>query len=238
MTHWNSPHFHAYFPTSNSYPAICADMLSAALSCIGFTWIASPACTELEMKMMDWLASMINLPDYFKFSSAHTSSESSTATGSGRGGGVIIGTASEATLVTLLAARNRTTSGFKNLRGSFDDDTLNKLVCYCSEQSHSSAERAGLLGSVRTKLLPFDPKTNGLRGQTLQDAIDRDRSAGLIPFYVCATLGTTSTCAFDHLEEIGKVCEKENIWLHVDAAYAGSAFICPEYRHLMAVCAI
>lgn len=205
MTHWNSPHFHAYFPTSNSYPAICADMLSAALSCIGFTWIASPACTELEMKMMDWLAQMIGLPHHFLFSSGNNAETASTATGTGRGGGVIIGTASEATLVTLMAARNRTTSGWRNTRGSFDEDILNKLVCYCSEQAHSSAERAGLLGSVRTKLVPFDPQTNGLRGEALQDAIDRDRAAGLIPFYVVATLGTTSTCSYDHLEEIGKV---------------------------------
>lgn len=212
MTHWNSPHFHAYFPTSNSYPAICADMLSGALSCIGFTWIASPACTELEMKMMDWLAQMIGLPDHFLFSTGTRAGESSrhedginSATGTGRGGGVIQGTASEATFVTLLAARNRTTSIYKNTRGSFDEDILNKLVCYCSEQAHSSAERAGLLGSVRIRLLPVDSETNGLRGQTLKDAIDRDRAGGLIPFYVCATLGTTSTCSFDHLEELGQV---------------------------------
>lgn len=215
MTHWNSPQFHAYFPTANSYPAMCADMLSGALSCIGFTWIASPACTELEMVMMDWLAKMIHLPPHFLFSSG------------GKGGGVIQGTASEATLVCLLAARSQI------LADSTKEATLGKLVCYANQQAHSSVERAGLLGAVQMRLLPPDEKLS-LRGHVLEAAITEDRAKGLIPFFLVATLGTTSTCAFDNLQELGAVCQKNGLWCHVDAAYAGSAFVCPEYRHSMA----
>ncbi|CAL1285576.1 unnamed protein product [Larinioides sclopetarius] len=218
MTHWNSPHFHAYFPTSNSYPAMCAEILGSALTCIGFTWMSSPACTELEIVMMDWLGKALQLPEHFLFESK------------GKGGGVIQGTASEATLVALLAARSRTlalTEGAK----------LENLVSYASDQvnyiyfsqSHSSVERAALLGAVKMRLLPADENLS-LRGETLERAIREDRERGKIPFYVVATLGTTSTCAFDNLREIGQICQREKIWLHIDAAYAGSSFICPEFR--------
>ena len=220
MTHWHSPHFHAYFPTANSYPAILADMLSGALACIGFSWIASPACTELEMVMMDWLAKMIQLPEHFLFSHE------------GPGGGVIQGTASEATLVTLLAARNKTLAT-NPTTGSIDcPEILGRLVAYCSEQAHSSVQRASLLGAVKMRSLPTGPDLS-LRGETLANAIQVDRENGFTPFFVVATLGTTSTCAFDNLEELGRVCVREGLWLHVDAAYAGSSFVCPEFRRFM-----
>ncbi|XP_054713370.1 aromatic-L-amino-acid decarboxylase-like [Uloborus diversus] len=213
MTHWNSPHFHAYFPTANSYPSMCADILLSALSCIGFTWMSSPSCTEMEMVMMDWLGKAIQLPEHFLFESK------------GPGGGVIQGTASEATLVALLAARSRSLALTKGAK-------LEKLVAYASDQSHSSVERAALLGAVRMRLLPTDENLS-LRGDTLAKAIKEDKDKGDIPFIVVATLGTTSTCAFDNLKEIGTVCSKEDIWLHIDAAYAGSSFICPEFRPLL-----
>ncbi|CAG2172287.1 unnamed protein product [Oppiella nova] len=187
MTHWHSPHFHAYFPTANSYPSICADMMSGALAVIGFTWIASPACTELEMQMMDWLAKMLDLPQHFLFSSG------------GKGGGVIQGTASEATFVALLGARSKTLAENDN-----NKQLLTKLVAYASDQSHSSVERAGLLGAVQMRLLPSDESLS-LRGDVLREQIKKDRANGLIPFFVVATLGTTNTCAFDHLVEVGKV---------------------------------
>ncbi|GIZ00536.1 aromatic-L-amino-acid decarboxylase [Caerostris extrusa] len=188
MTHWNSPHFHAYFPTGSSYPAICADILGSALTCIGFTWKASPACTEMEMMMMDWLGKALQLPEHFLFES------------NGSGGGVIQGTASEATLVALLAARTRT---LKLNKGS----KLGDLVSYASDQSHSSVERAALLGAVEMKLLPSDDNLS-LRGEALEKAIKEDREKGKkIPFLVVATLGTTNTCAFDNLVEIGQICE-------------------------------
>ncbi|XP_025017718.1 aromatic-L-amino-acid decarboxylase [Tetranychus urticae] len=220
MTHWHSPRFHAYFPTANSYPSILADILTGALGCIGFTWIASPACTELEMSMMDWLGKMLNLPEEFLFSSR------------GNGGGVIQGTASEATLVTMLGARSQALAKLASSCSSNQSIPLDKLVAYCSTQSHSSVERAGLLAAITIRALETDENLS-LRGETLEKAIKEDKAKGLIPFLAVATLGTTNSCAFDNIVEIGEICQKEDIWLHIDAAYAGSAFICPEYRHYL-----
>ncbi|CAH1960282.1 unnamed protein product [Acanthoscelides obtectus] len=222
VTHWHSPRFHAYFPTANSYPAIVADILSGAIACIGFTWIASPACTELEVVMMDWLGQMLGLPDEF------------LAKSGGRGGGVIQGTASEATLVALLGAKAKALARVKKEKPHMSDaEIVGNLVAYASAQSHSSVERAGLLGGVRMRALESD-ENNKLRGETLEKAIKEDLEAGLIPFFAVNTLGTTSSCAFDRLDELGPVCNEYNLWLHIDAAYAGSAFVCPEYRYLMA----
>ncbi|XP_014230247.1 aromatic-L-amino-acid decarboxylase [Trichogramma pretiosum] len=221
VTHWHSPKFHAYFPTAQSYPAIVADMLSGAIACIGFTWIASPACTELEVIMLDWLGKMIDLPKPF------------LACSGGKGGGVIQGTASEATLVALLGAKVKKIKQVKEQHPDWSDsDIVGKLVAYGSAQAHSSVERAGLLGGVKHRLLETDSK-HQLRGETLAEAIQADKENGLIPFYVVGTLGTTSSCTFDRIDELGPICNSEEIWLHVDAAYAGSAFICPEFRYLM-----
>ncbi|KAL7874832.1 hypothetical protein SRHO_G00058020 [Serrasalmus rhombeus] len=221
ITHWHSPYFFAYFPTANSFPAILADMLSGAIGCVGFSWAASPACTELETVMLDWLGKMLNLPEEF------------LAGTKGKGGGVIQGTASEATLVALLAARCRMVKRILS-----DDperpeaDIISKLVAYSSDQAHSSVERAGLIGGVRMKKIPTDFKFS-VRGEALRKVLEEDKAAGLIPFYFCATLGTTPSCAFDCITEIGPICNTEGIWMHIDAAYAGSAFICPEFRPLL-----
>ncbi|KAL6489109.1 hypothetical protein MHYP_G00028500 [Metynnis hypsauchen] len=221
ITHWHSPYFFAYFPTANSFPAMLADMLSGAIGCIGFSWAASPACTELETVMLDWLGKMLNLPEEF------------LAGTKGKGGGVIQGTASEATLVALLAARSRMVKRILS-----DDperpeaDIISKLVAYSSDQAHSSVERAGLIGGVRMKKIPTDSKFS-VRGEALRKILEEDKAAGLIPFYFCATLGTTPSCAFDYITEIGPICNTEGIWMHIDAAYAGSAFICPEFRPLL-----
>ncbi|KAF5306408.1 hypothetical protein FQA39_LY08917 [Lamprigera yunnana] len=221
VTHWHSPRFHAYFPTGNSYPAIVADILSGAIACIGFSWIASPACTELEVVMLDWLGKMLDLPAEF------------LACSGGKGGGVIQGTASEATLVALLGAKSRAIATIKGEHPEWTENKIiERLVGYTSSQSHSSVERAGLLGGVKLRSLAVDDK-HRLTGNILEEAIDKDIENGLIPFYVVGTLGTTSSCAFDKLNELGDVCNKHKIWLHVDAAYAGSSFICPEYRYLM-----
>uniref|UniRef100_A0A3Q1LX98 Aromatic-L-amino-acid decarboxylase n=2 Tax=Bos TaxID=9903 RepID=A0A3Q1LX98_BOVIN len=221
VTHWHSPYFFAYFPTASSYPAMLADMLCGAIGCIGFSWAASPACTELETVMMDWLGKMLQLPEAFLAGEA------------GEGGGVIQGTASEATLVALLAARTKVT---RHLQAASPELTqaaiMEKLVAYASDQAHSSVEKAGLIGGVRLKAIPSDGKF-AMRASALQEALERDKAAGLIPFFVVATLGTTSCCSFDNLLEVGPICHKEGLWLHVDAAYAGSAFICPEFRHLL-----
>ncbi|XP_017556310.1 aromatic-L-amino-acid decarboxylase [Pygocentrus nattereri] len=221
ITHWHSPYFFAYFPTANSFPAILADMLSGAIGCVGFSWAASPACTELETVMLDWLGKMLNLPEEF------------LAGTKGKGGGVIQGTASEATLVALLAARCRMVKRILS-----DDperpeaDIISKLVAYSSDQAHSSVERAGLIGGVRMRKIPSDSKFS-VRGEALRKVLEEDKAAGLIPFYFCATLGTTPSCAFDYITEIGPICNTEGIWMHIDAAYAGSAFICPEFRPLL-----
>ncbi|XP_020793214.2 aromatic-L-amino-acid decarboxylase [Boleophthalmus pectinirostris] len=221
VTHWHSPYFYAYFPTGNSYPSLLADMLSGAIGCVGFTWPASPACTELETVMLDWLGKMLKLPDCF-LAGTH-----------GLGGGVIQSTASEATLVALLAARCKAIRQAQATNhGLLESEICSKLVAYTSEQAHSSVERAGLIGGVIMKKVPTD-NNYSLSGMLLKKMIEEDKAAGLIPFYLCATLGTTSCCSFDNLMELGPICNEENMWMHVDAAYAGSAFICPEYRPLL-----
>ena len=190
VTHWHHPQFHAYFPTANSYPAIVADILSGAIACIGFSWIASPACTELEMVTLDWLGKMLNLPSEFLFESK------------GHGGGVIQGTASEATLVAILSARAKAVREIK------EDNVMARLICYGSKQAHSSVERAGLLAGVKMRLLEVDEDLS-LTGDILEAAIKEDRSKGLIPFCCVATLGTTNSCAFDKILSLGPVCQNE-----------------------------
>ncbi|XP_046319872.1 aromatic-L-amino-acid decarboxylase isoform X1 [Marmota monax] len=221
VTHWHSPYFFAYFPTASSYPSMLADMLCGAVGCIGFSWAASPACTELETVMMDWLGKMLQLPEEFLAGKA------------GEGGGVIQGSASEATLVALLAARTKVTRRLQAASPELSQAAImEKLVAYFSDQAHSSVERAGLIGGVQMKAIPSDGKF-AMRASALQEALEQDKAAGLIPFFVVATLGTTSCCSFDNLLEVGPICKKEDMWLHIDAAYAGSAFICPEFRHLL-----
>jgi histidine decarboxylase len=142
---------------------------------------------------------------------------------------------SESTYYALLAARTKVFSkfGVSEIERYAEKCELNgKLVCYCSDQAHSSVEKSALVALTRIRLLPTDEKLC-LRGETLEKAIEEDKANGLIPFFVCATLGTTGACAFDNLKEIGPVCEREEIWLHIDAAYAGSAFFCPEFRSFL-----
>ncbi|XP_004931016.1 3,4-dihydroxyphenylacetaldehyde synthase [Bombyx mori] len=221
VTHWQSPQFHAFYPSGSSFASIIGNMLSDGLAVVGFSWMASPACTELEVVTMNWLGKLLDLPEEFLNCS------------SGPGGGVIQGSASEATLVGLLVAKDKTVRRFMNNNPDLDENEIKaKLVAYTSDQCNSSVEKAGLLGSMKMKLLKADAD-GCLRGETLKRAIEEDKSQGLIPCYVVANLGTTGTCAFDPLHELGPICSEEDIWLHVDAAYAGAAFLCPEYRHLM-----
>lgn len=169
---------------------------------------------------MDWLGQMIGLPDSFLHSKSN-----------GNGGGVIQTTASEATFVALLAARTETIRRIKDeLDASLEDAYINsRLVGYCSDQAHSSVEKAGLIGLVQMRYIESDDQFS-LRGDKLVEAIRQDKEQGLIPFFLCATLGTTGACSFDNLKELGPIAIKEHIWIHVDAAYAGTAFICPEYQ--------
>ncbi len=142
---------------------------------------------------------------------------------------------SESTYYSLLAARTRMFNkyGVGEVNKYIEKSEINgRLVCYCSDQAHSSVEKSALVAITRIHILPSDDKLS-LRGETLRKAIEKDKKEGLIPFFVCATLGTTGACAFDNLEEIGPICKQEDIWLHIDAAYAGSAFLCPEYRKFL-----
>ncbi|XP_053687751.1 aromatic-L-amino-acid decarboxylase-like [Sabethes cyaneus] len=171
--------------------------------------------------MLNWLGKILGLPEEF------------LACSEGQAGGVIQGTASEATLVALLGAKAKVINRVQEEHPEWDEAyIISRMVGYTSIQSHSSIERTGLLGEVKLCSLKADPNLQ-LRSETLEEAIKQDLADELIPFYAVCILGTTNTCAFDRLDEFGPVANKFNVWLHVDAPYAGSAFICPEYRHYM-----
>ncbi|XP_030226749.1 aromatic-L-amino-acid decarboxylase [Gadus morhua] len=221
VTHWLSPHFYAYYANSTSFPSILADLLSSGIGTIGFTWAANPACSELETVMLDWLGKMLQLPEDFL-------SETQ-----GQGGGVIQGTASEATLMALLSARLKTVKCVQESDPQRSEaDIISKLIAYTSEEAHSSVEKASIIGGVVIRMVPTDEHFS-VRAETLEKMVAEDKATGYIPFFFCATLGTTPCCAFDKIDELGPICNAENIWMHIDAAYAGCAFICPEFRPLL-----
>jgi len=215
ITHWQSPNFYGYFPTSTSGPAILGDLLSTGLGVQGMLWSTSPACTELETHVLDWLVPVLGLPEKFLSSST--------------GGGVIQDTASSASLCALLAARERATQYASNRKGCDG-----RLVAYASTQTHSSVEKAvkiAGLGSDNLRAVEVD-QDFALRPHTLARQIAADKNSGLIPCFVCATVGTTSSNAIDPVREIGAICREHNIWLHVDSAMSGTAALCPEFRFL------
>lgn len=216
ITHWQSPNFYAYFPSNSSGPSILGDLLSSGLGVQGMLWATSPACTELETKVLDWLAEILQLPEKFKSTSA--------------GGAVIQDTASSAALSAVLAARERKTNYRTN-----DNGNLGNLVAYVSGQTHSSVEKAIKIAGIGKNNLRFVGVNENLamRPDLLELAIETDIKNGLIPFFVCATVGTTSTNAMDPLPEIGKICRKYDLWMHIDAAMSGTAALCPEYRYLL-----
>lgn len=214
ITHWQSPNFFAYFPSNSSGPAVLGELLSAGLGVQGMLWATSPACTELETHVMDWLADMLGLPDRFKSTSA--------------GGGVIQDTASSAALTAVLAARERATGFVSNERGADG-----RLVAYASTQAHSSIEKAikvAGIGRANLRLIDVD-SVFAMRPDRLAEQIQADRRNGLVPFFASATIGTTSSTAMDPVRRIGEICRAENLWLHVDAAMSGTAALCPEFRH-------
>ena len=214
ITHWQHPSFFAYFPGNTSYPAILGDLAASGLGVQGMSWVTSPACTEVETLMMDWMQELLGLPAAFRSTSAS-------------GGGVIQGSASEATLTSILAARWKATGGAVN----HDGDT-SRLVAYSTSQSHSSIEkglRIAGIGTEHWRIVPHDADF-AMRPDELARMVAEDRAAGLIPFWVCANRGTTSSLAFDPLPEIGAVARREGLWLHVDAAMSGIAALAPEHR--------
>ncbi|MHB8410357.1 MAG: pyridoxal-dependent decarboxylase [Candidatus Acidiferrales bacterium] len=213
ITHWQSPNFFAFFPSNTSFPSIMGEMLSAGLGVQGMLWATSPACTELETHVLDWLVEMLALPK--SFSSA------------ANGGGVIQDTASNSSLCALLTARERATNFASNERGCD-----RRLVAYTSSQAHSSIEKAvkiAGLGRENLRLIEVDDNF-AMKPGALAAHIKRDLAAGRVPCFVSATVGTTSSNAMDPVRAIGEICREHKIWLHVDAAMSGTAALCPEFR--------
>ncbi len=214
VVHWQHPSFFAYFPANTSYASILGEVLSAGLGINAMSWVTSPAATELETLMLDWMQELLALPSGFR-------SDSDT------GGGVIQGTASEASLVAMLSARHRATGG----RINTDGDT-SSLVAYVTSEAHSSLEK-GLriigVGTDRIRIVDHDGSF-AMVPEALAEAIEADLAAGLVPFFVCSTHGTTSSMAFDPTPQIGEICQRHDVWLHVDAAMSGIAALTPEHR--------
>lgn len=215
ITHWQSPNFFAYFPGNASPPAILGELMSAGLGVQGMLWLSSPACTELETHVLDWLADLVGLPARFKSTSS--------------GGGVIQTTGSSSSFVAVIAAREQATQGRANEGG-----LTGGLTAYASDQAHSSIEKAvrmAGIGSTNLRLIESDASF-AMKPGALAQAIEADKAAGKTPAIVCATVGTTSSTAIDPVPEIGRICREHGVWLHVDAAMAGTAAICPEFRYL------
>lgn len=214
ITHWQHPSFFAYFPGNSSYASILGDLASAGLGVQGMSWVTSPACTEVETLMLDWMVELLGLPERFRSTSA-------------TGGGVIHGSASEATLASILAARWRASGGAINHVG----DTT-KLVAYATSQAHSSIEkglRIAGIGTGQLRVVPHDERF-AMRPDAFASMVADDVAAGLVPFWVCCTRGTTSSMAFDPTPAIADIAAGHGIWVHVDAAMCGIGALAAELR--------
>ena len=209
LTHWQSPNFFGYFPANTSAPSILGELLSAGLGVQGMLWATSPACTELETHVLDWVVDLLDLPQHFR--------------SDGAGGGVIQDSASSATLCALLAARQRAAAPA--------GDHL-RLTVYASTQAHSSVDKAvriAGLGDEALRHIAVDD-TSALDPAALERALEADIADGFRPCLVVATVGTTGSNAVDPVAQIGEICRRHGVWLHVDAAMSGTAAICPELR--------
>jgi aromatic-L-amino-acid decarboxylase len=212
MTHWQHPSFFGYFPANNSAPSILAEMLTATMGAQCMSWATSPAATELEERVMQWLGEMTGLPPSFS--------------------GVIQDTASTASLCAVLTAREQKTAFRVNGEGLSRE---RPFTVYVSGETHSSIERAvkiAGLGASSLRRVPVDEKF-AMIPEELEGAIERDRAQGFEPLCVVATIGTTGSTAIDPLGPIGAVCAQHALWLHVDAAYAGTALLLPEMRWMI-----
>lgn len=217
LTHWSHPNFFAYFAASPSFPGIFGELLSAAFDNKAMLWRTSPASTELEEVTLDWLRQMMGLDSGYA--------------------GIIYDTASVSSLHAIAAAREGAERRIRE-DGMSGRDDLPLMRVYVSEQAHSSIEKAVItlgLGQRGLKKIPVDDEYR-MDARALSEAIEADRRDGVIPFCVVATVGTTSTSSIDPVPEIAPICEKHVMWLHVDAAYAGSAAIVPELRHILSGC--
>jgi aromatic-L-amino-acid decarboxylase len=210
VTHWNHPAFFAYFPSNTSLASILGDLAAAGLGVQGMSWQTSPAATEIEQVVMDWIRQMIGLPQAFS--------------------GVVQDTASVSTLTALLCARERASRFSQNGKGLQGGEA--PLTVYASEQAHSSVEKAALLagfGKAHLRLVGTDGE-HALRVDLLERAVEEDRARGLRPCAIVATTGTTGTTALDPVGRTAAVAERHGAWLHVDAALAGTAMVLPECR--------
>lgn len=216
LTHWQSPNYFAYFPSSGSIAGFLGEMLATGFNVVGFNWMSSPAASELESLVMDWLGEMLSLPNSFLFS--------------GQGGGVLQGTTCEAVLCTLVAARDQVLS-------KIGKENIGKLVVYGSDQTHSAFQKASRIAGIHPsnfRVIETTTSTSfALSPDLLRSRICSDIEDGLVPIYLCATVGTTSTTAVDPLGHLCDVANDYGMWVHVDAAYAGSSCICPEFRHFI-----
>lgn len=215
ITHWQSPNFFAYFPSNASFPSILGDLLSSGLGVQGMIWATSPAATELETRVMDWLAEIMQLPQTFRSYST--------------GGGVIQDTASSAALTAVVAAREKASGYNTNRQGN-----MGRMTAYVSTQTHSSLEKAMKIAGIgyeNIRLIEVDDYY-AMDPVKLKQKIGEDRMAGFHPFFVCGSIGTTSSNAMDPIKAIGEICREVNCWFHIDAAMSGSALICPEFRNL------
>ena len=213
ITHWQSPRFFAYYPANTSGASILAELLAAGLGVQGMLWSTSPACTELESHVLDWMVELLGLPARFL--------------STGDGGGVIQDSASSAVLCALLAARERATGGLSTRSG-----VDGRLVVYTSTQAHSSVEKAvriAGLGSDKIRFIEAD-RHHAMRVDELSARLTVDLAAGFRPCLVVATVGTTSSGAIDPVAAIARVCAQHGVWLHVDGAMSGTAAVCPEFR--------
>lgn len=207
ITHWQSPNWFAFFPANTSPPSILGELAAAGLGVQGMLWTTSPACTEIESQVLDWLVDLLGLPPGFKTT--------------GPGGGVIQMSASDSTHTALVVARERAAE-----RGPAE-----RMVAYASTQAHSSVEKgARVAGYGRVRSIAVDAQY-AMRPEALAAAVREDAAAGLLPVAITSAVGTTATTAVDPLEPIGRIARQHGLWHHVDAAYAGSAMICPEHRH-------
>ncbi len=212
ITHWQSPDFFAYFPANTSPPSVLAEMIIATLGTQCMNWETSPAAAELEEKMMIWLRDMIGLPADFE--------------------GVIQDTASTATLAAIITGREKATAFTANSEGI---NSGRVLRVYCSEQAHSSVEKGVRISGIGRKNLVRIPVREdfSMDPEKLDEAISSDKKKGYLPCCVIATIGTTGTTAVDPIRPIGEICSKNHIWLHVDAAMAGTALILPEFQWML-----
>ncbi|HEY3630527.1 MAG TPA: pyridoxal-dependent decarboxylase [Jatrophihabitantaceae bacterium] len=213
ITHWQHPSFFAYFPANASGPAILGDLLASGLGVQGMIWATSPAATELETHVLEWLRELLGLPDRF------------------RDNGVIQHTASDAVLVALLAALHRVSGGATERQGVHSG----RFTAYTSAQTHSSVEKAcrvAGLGADALRKIDVDPVTQAARPDHLRALIEADIAAGFTPAFVVASVGTTGTGAVDPVRELATIAHEHAAWLHVDAAWAGVAAVCPELRWL------